>query len=132
MNWTTAQLRRLSVWLVCAMLLAALAPTVSRARALSQSSALPWMEVCSVNGSPSVAVNLATSEKPEQSLPSGHNLVDHCALCVLASDRMAPPTTPLLWQGLPQAPPLLGVLTVCATPTVLHWTVLSRAPPGHA
>lgn len=69
MNWTTAQLRRLSVWLVCAMLLAALAPTVSRARALSQSSALPWMEVCSVNGSPSVAVNLATSEKPEQSLP---------------------------------------------------------------
>ncbi len=132
MTWTSAQLRRLSLWLMCAMLLAALAPTVSRARAWSQGIAVPWMEVCTANGQQQLAATTATHLPAEQDLPSGQTWVDHCALCVLASDRLAPPSAPFEWQALPQAPPLGVALTDRAPSSVLHWTVSSRAPPAHA
>ena len=128
MTWTSAQLRRLSLWLLCAMLLAALAPTVSRARAWSQGSAVPWMEVCTTAGAQRTAADTPNDEAPQ----SGMGMLDHCALCVLASDRMAPPPTPLSWQALPQAPPLLAQFDQDIPQAVLHWTVHSRAPPVHA
>ncbi len=132
MTWTSAQLRRLSLWLMCAMLLAALAPTVSRARAWSQGSAVPWMEVCTANGTQQIAATTATPLPAEPDSPSGQTRVDHCALCVLASDRLAPPPAPIAWQVRPQAPPLWVALTDRASSSVLHWTVRSRAPPAHA
>ena len=128
MTWTSAQLRRLSLWLLCAMLLAALAPTVSRAQAWSQGSPVPWMEVCTTAGAQRTAADTPNDEAPQ----SGMGMLDHCALCVLASDRMAPPPNPLSWQALPQAPPLLAQLHQHIPQAVPHWTVHSRAPPAHA
>jgi hypothetical protein len=132
MTWTSAQLRRLSLWLLCAMLLAALAPTVSRARAWSQGSTVPWMAVCSTEGAQQTALKqLGNAQGDEGSVP-GATMLDHCALCVLASDRLAPPPKPLSWQALPQAPPLLAQLHQHIPQAVLHWTVHSRAPPAQA
>lgn len=132
MTWTSAQLRRLSLWLLCAMLLAALAPTVSRARAWSQGSAVLWMAVCTTEGAQQTALNQpGDAPRDERSVP-GAAMLDHCALCVLASDRMAPPPNLLSWQALPQAPPLLAQLHQHIPQAVPHWTVHSRAPPAHA
>ncbi len=132
MTWTSAQLRRLSLWLLCAMLLAALAPTVSRARAWSQGSAVPWMAVCTTEGRLQAALNQqGAAPSDERSAPVAA-MLDHCALCVLASDRMAPPPTPLTWQALPQAPPLLAQLDQHIPQAVPRWTAHSRAPPAHA
>ena len=132
MTWTSAQLRRLSLWLLCAMLLAALAPTVSRARAWSQGSAVPWMAVCTTEGTPQTALNQQGNTQSDEGSVPGAAMLDHCALCVLASDRMAPPPTPLSWQALPQAPPLLAQFDQHIPQAVPRWTVHSRAPPAHA
>lgn len=131
MTWTSAQLRRLSLWLLCAMLLAALAPTVSRARAWSQGPGVPGMEVCTTFGTQRVVVSASADVQTDEVPKPGHITLDHCALCVLASDRMAPPPTPLSWQALPQAPPLLAQLDQHIPQAILHWAVHSRAPPAH-
>ena len=132
MTWTSAQLRRLSLWLLCAMLLAALAPTVSRARAWSQGSAVPWMTVCTTEGTPRTALKQpGHAQGDDGSVPTAA-MLDHCALCVLATDRMAPPSTSWAWQARPQAPPRWVPFDLPAFEAVLHWTVHSRAPPAHA
>ena len=132
MTWTSAQLRRLSLCLLCAMLVAALAPTVSRARACSQGSAVPWMVVCTTEGTQQTALNQQGNAQSDEGPMPAAAMLDHCALCVLASDRMAPPPTPLTWQALPQAPPLLAQFDQHIPQAVPRWTVHSRAPPAHA
>lgn len=126
----TLRLRRaLAWWLLGVMLLGALAPTVSRARAWSQGSTVAWVEVCTSEGTRQIAWDTQSDDAP--TLP-GTPMLDHCALCVLASDRLAPPPTPFEWQALPQAPPLLAAAFVSFSLSVLHWTAHSRAPPVHA
>ncbi len=126
MTWTTAQLRRLSLLVLCVMLLGALAPTVSRARAWSQGMQAVWIEVCTTDGARQVALDSTPDDAPSMSS------LDHCTLCVLSSDRMAPPSSAFEWQALPQAPPVLARAVVPISLAVLHWTVRSRAPPAHA
>ena len=130
MTWTTAQLRRLSLLVLCVMLLGALAPTVSRARAWSQGMRAVWVEVCTTDGARQVALDSTPDDAPAHA--PGMSAIDHCALCVLSSDRMAPPSSALEWQALPQAPPVLARAVVPISLAVLHWTVRSRAPPAHA
>lgn len=126
MTWTSAQLRRLSLLVLCVMLLVALAPTVSRARAWGQASAAPWMEVCTTVGTQRTAADAPLSDNSQR----GMAVVDHCALCVLSTDRMAPPSSPFEWHALPQAPPVLAVAALKFTPFALHWAMPSRAPPA--
>jgi Protein of unknown function (DUF2946) len=127
MTWTSFQLRKLSLLVLCVMLLGALAPTVSRARAWSQGAQINWTEVCTTDGARQVAVDQVPGE--DRSPAPAMGMLDHCALCVLATDRMAPPVTPWIWQGLPQAPPKLAEAEIVFIQTVPHWTVHSRAPP---
>ena len=127
MTWTSFQLRKLSLLVLCVMLLGALAPTVSRARAWSQGAQINWTEVCTTDGARQVVVDQVPGE--DRSPAPAMGMLDHCALCVLATDRMAPPVTPWVWQGLPQAPPKLADAHILFIQTVLHWTVHSRAPP---
>ena len=127
MTWTSFQLRKLSLLVLCVMLLGALAPTVSRARAWSQGAQINWTEVCTTDGARQVAVDQVPGEDSSPAPAMG--MLDHCALCVLATDRMAPPVTPWVWQGLPQAPPKLAEAEIVFIQTVPHWTVHSRAPP---
>lgn len=127
MTWTSFQLRKLSLLVLCVMLLGALAPTVSRARAWRQGAQINWTEVCTTDGARQVAVDQVPGE--DRSPAPAMGMLDHCALCVLATDRMAPPVTPWVWQGLPQAPPKLAEAEIVFIQTVPHWTVHSRAPP---
>jgi hypothetical protein len=127
MTWTSFQLRKLSLLVLCVMLLGALAPTVSRARAWSQGAQINWTEVCTTDGARQVVVDQVPGE--DRSPAPAMGMLDHCALCVLATDRMAPPVTPWVWQGLPQAPPKLADAHILFIQTVRHWTVHSRAPP---
>jgi Protein of unknown function (DUF2946) len=127
MTWTSFQLRKLSLLVLCVMLLGALAPTVSRARAWRQGAQINWTEVCTTDGARQVAVDQVPGE--DRSPAPAMGILDHCALCVLATDRMAPPVTPWVWQGLPQAPPKLAEAEIVFIQTVPHWTVHSRAPP---
>jgi len=132
MTWTSAPLRRLTQLLLCAMLLAALAPTLSRARAWGQGSAAPWMEICTAQGTQSLGVDVTLDALTDERPQPGKTMVDHCAFCLLVSERMAPPSSPFAWQALPQAPPPLAHFGPHLPPSILHWTVLTRAPPAHA
>jgi hypothetical protein len=90
------------------------------------------MVVCTSDGTQKTALNQqGNAQSDERSVP-GAAMLDQCALCVLASDRMAPPPTPLSWQALPQAPPLLAQFDQDIPQAVLHWTAHPRAPPAHA
>ena len=115
----------LARWLLAVMLLGALAPTVSRALAASQGQrGVSWMEVCTGQGMQKVAVP-DSKEAPDKNTV----VVDHCPLCVLTLDRLAPPTQAFVWQALPRAPPEQAARVL---PFVAHarpWTALSRAPP---
>ncbi|MDM7941405.1 MAG: hypothetical protein QUV35_02135 [Hydrogenophaga sp.] len=93
-------------WVLALMLLAALAPALSRAMGVQTGGAPPpgqagvdWIEICGPSGvrwialggaeTASVADPVKSVETP--SLPSAHAAVlDHCALCSLGVDRCLP------------------------------------------
>lgn len=116
--------RWLAWWLLAVTLLGALAPTVSRARAAALGQAgLTWMEVCTTQGMKQVAVSDSQDPAPIKVI------VDHCPLCVLSLDRLAPPVDPFAWQGLPQGPPDFSLAYTSLELTTRPWSVQSRAPP---
>ena len=78
-------------WLALLVIgLAMLAPTVSRALA-QRDGALPpgWVEVCTVSGIRWVQLDAAGNIQNESA--PGAPVLDHCPLCLLAGDRLAPP-----------------------------------------
>lgn len=77
------------VALLCSivMMLTALAPTVSRA--LAANGQISWMEICTGDG---VQWVLADGAAPDQPAPDSRS-VDHCPLCVLVADKLAPALT---------------------------------------
>lgn len=83
--------RNRSNWLalVCSivMMLSALAPTVSRA--LAANGQPTWIEICTSNGSQWILADGSASDQPA---PDTH-AVDHCPLCVVAADKLAPSLT---------------------------------------
>lgn len=114
----------LAWWLLAVMLMGALAPMVSRARAAAQGTAgVTWMEVCTPQGMKPVAAQQDNSTLPVTVV------VDHCPLCVLGLDRLAPPPQPLVWLGLPQGQPPTFLIATPLTLASRPWAVQSRAPP---
>lgn len=94
--------RRLaSWWMVAAMVLASLMPTVSRALAAQQPSALIWADVCSASqpASPSLA-KAAMADLSDTAAVS----IDDCAYCVLMLDRLGPPPSLALPVLAPEQP----------------------------
>ena len=93
-------------WVLALMLLAALAPAVSRAMGVQAGGSPPpgqsgvdWIEICGPSGVRWIALGGAdtlsvatTAESTENTpLPSAHAAVlDHCALCSLGVDRCLP------------------------------------------
>jgi Protein of unknown function (DUF2946) len=119
-------MRKLSWLMLCVMLLGALAPTVSRARAWGQGQAVTWTEVCTTAGTRHIPINAPSDDTPQPGVVQ----VDHCAFCVLATDRMVPPSDPFAWQAMPQAPPVQVAADFTFTPFALHWATQPRAPPA--
>jgi hypothetical protein len=132
-----ALVRRLSWIAMLAMLALALAPTVSRLRAVlgdagpagsgwtavcSAQGSVRWVELTAVNaeGAPSAA----TQDEPDPGVPS-----EHCPLCGVAAAGLLPASPPPLLHLLPARTgmPLLFL----QAPRVLHaWaTGRPRGPP---
>jgi hypothetical protein len=92
---------RISAWIaLLAMSWALLAPAVSRALAVRSSDAAAWAEVCSAASSPQAG--------PSDTEPDGaarlHRALNHCPLCTLSLDKLAPPCASFAWavKRLPQ------------------------------
>lgn len=118
-------LRRTLAWcLLAMMMLGSLAPTVSRARAFLQGAgSVSWTEICTSQGVVNVAV------QNDDAPPPATLVLDHCPLCVLGQDRLAPPPQPLVWQGLPQGPPEVPRSSTPLAQTAHSWAAQPRAPP---
>ncbi len=123
--------QRLARWLLGALLLATLAPGMSRAlSAAARPDARAgehWVELCTSEGMQWVAVDL-TVPRDGSGVPDPEAL-DLCGHCTLAAERFAP-----LIPELPVVPVLAGhraVPAFAATPGVaapLH-AALARGPP---
>lgn len=93
-------------WVLAMMLLAALAPAVSRAMGVQAGGSPPpgqagvdWIEICgpsgvrwiALGGAEAFSVSDVANSVESTSLPSAHAAVlDHCALCSLCADRCLP------------------------------------------
>lgn len=112
---STHLMRALARGLLAAMLLAVLAPAVSRALA-STRGAGDWVELCTPQGMHWMQLTAVGSATEPASADALLHALDRCGHCTLATERFAPllPTLP--------APPL----------TDLHWAVPAhQATTGH-
>ena len=110
-----------------AILLGALAPTVSRCLTNARSATLPMMEVCvSRAGAPSL---LVFKQLPDD--PSSKMKMDHCPLCVMQADGHGLPPNGVYVASIMFLRHAVPTLFLRA-PTPLHaWTpALARAPPA--
>lgn len=133
--------RRWTVWIaLAAMLLGALAPTVSHALALARTEA-PFMQaVCTGSGIrwvPAEPIASASASDPDVAplstdVPAGPASVpdlNHCPFCLLIADRLGPPPAASMHffhaeSGL--APPDAQALFFRSVPLTL---ALPRGPP---
>ncbi|WP_439113718.1 DUF2946 family protein [Hydrogenophaga sp.] len=116
-------MRTLTRGLLAAMLLAVLAPALSRALA-STRGAGDWVEVCSAQGMHWVQLaDQGALTEPGHTDDVQHAL-DHCGHCALAAERFAP--------LLPSLPAVPAGDAVWATPAYLAAarTVLNALSPG--
>jgi hypothetical protein len=87
---TPSFLRWLARWLLGAMVLAMLAPAVSRTLAGSRQAG-DWVEVCTTQGMRWAQVGAADGAPSSTSLDEDLlHALDRCGHCTLASDRFAP------------------------------------------
>ncbi|AOW14652.1 hypothetical protein LPB72_05250 [Hydrogenophaga crassostreae] len=82
-------LRRLAGWLVGAMLLATLAPAVSRTLAASHQAG-DWVEICTTQGMRWAQVGVDDVVQSGGLDEGLSHAMDRCGHCTLASDRFAP------------------------------------------
>lgn len=131
--------RQWILWMATmAVLLASLAPGISKMLSGLRQQPVAWMEVCSAQGAQWVAVNgvrgVEASKqkpgdpKPEQPRQQVHG-ESHCPFCLLQAHGMAPPpavVTPLILVGVDEHPFLF-----LHAPQPLHaWSrAQARAPP---
>lgn len=103
------------------LLIAALAPGVSRALAHAQGT--PWLQICSVSDEVSRDGQPAAPARPS---------LDHCLYCGLAHDQPALPTiaAPGPWPELAVAAPAAAA-TAVACAAMLWPAGQARAPPAH-
>ncbi len=105
-----------------ALVVAALAPGISRALVFAQGSLAPWSVVCSVPAD-------ASSVPMHESV----HLLEHCAWCSLHADQLAPPpaeASVLPTSALRHAVPALFLHAPRPLPA---WaTAQARAPPAAA
>lgn len=124
--------RRWLAWLTLwAVVLAALAPTVSRALWSTSGGAVTWVEVCTAQGARWLPAPVSGPSAPDDETPAGAPSIDHCPLCVLVGERLAPPAPDVTVSAARVALP-----SPCpeATPwaVVRVWAYLrppSRGPP---
>lgn len=106
--------RRWTAWIaLCAILLGALAPTVSHGLRAWSHSPITWVEVCSSTGNKLIAMTVGRGANKGakafvkqadggRSLPSGEHAGEHCPYCLVQAHEAA---------MLPAAPPVMALST---------------------
>ena len=125
--------RRLAAWIACfAILLAALAPSISQAVAKAkQQSGSGWAEICSVAGIRFVQV--VEDGTTEDGKSAGKAMqMEHCAFCSThAGSAGLPPTSPVLPLPVAMGTAIFPALYYQSPAPLFIWsTAQSRAPPA--
>lgn len=109
--------RRLSGWLLAALLLATLAPAVSRALAAGPpQDGQDWVELCTAQGMQWVLASELSGDSAAGPDGERTGALDLCGHCTLAAERFAPcfrtgPRCPRWWRAGPHrssSPPTSG------------------------
>lgn len=125
--------RRLARWVLAAVLLATLAPGISRGLAafvggpMEAGAGERWVELCTSQGMHWVRVDLQRNILPAD--PPAPEALDHCGHCTLAAERFAPLVPDL--PALPVIPGQWPTPSFTAVPGVAALTraALPRGPP---
>jgi hypothetical protein len=91
--------RRLSGWLLAVLVLATLAPAISRALAEGPpQEGLDWIELCTSQGMQWVRLSGAVGDPTSDPVAPAGGALDLCGHCTLAAERFAPllPTFPVV------------------------------------
>lgn len=122
--------RKLTAWIACfAILLAALAPSISHAVSAAQGSGAGWLEVCTTAGAKLVQV--ADAQNPS-SLPAEKGMhFEHCPFCSThAGSVYLPPNADFILPVVSDAPLLPSLYYQSPRPLFIWATAQSRAPPS--
>lgn len=116
------------VWVTAlVVLMAALAPTVSRWLALALTGPLALQEVCVSRGVGPSVIMLKSKAAPA----GNHVLLDHCPLCVLQADHLGLPPTHLAVLPVSGLRDQAPALFLHAPRTLSIWAAAqARAPPA--
>lgn len=117
--------RRLSGWLLAALVLATLAPALSRALAARPpQDGQDWVELCTSQGMQWVLAHEAGTDAADAPQGEGSSALDLCGHCTLLAERFAP--------LLPGWPRLAAVVARWSTPPFLTTDLRSAGAPRAA
>ncbi|GAA4013037.1 DUF2946 domain-containing protein [Actimicrobium antarcticum] len=123
----TPSLRHLTAWIACfAILLAALAPSVSHALAATKGSSNLWMEICTTSAKPT-----GTADGKDSTIPSPATHFEHCPFCLHHADTAGPPpSATFAIQVVRNVPHFPALFYQSPRPLFLWSAAQSRAPPA--
>ncbi|MBW3501936.1 DUF2946 domain-containing protein [Janthinobacterium sp. NKUCC08_JDC] len=126
--------RRFAAWIACfAILLAALAPSISQAVASAkQESGSGWAEICSVAGIRFVQLVQAGDGAADEKSGDKVMQMEHCAFCSTHAGSVGlPPTSPVLPLLVASGTAIFPALYYQSPAPLFIWsTAQSRAPPA--
>lgn len=130
MKWTARTSTALWVWIACfAVLLNALAPSVSHAIAFSQGVPATW-EICRADGTRVTVTGLITAGETDKKPGSAKAMGEDCAYCQTHAGSFGLP--PVMAASLPvQGMPSYPFLFYRAPQPLAAWSVAQpRGPPA--
>lgn len=119
------------MWVACfAILMAALAPTVSRALTVARGAVVPSFEICTVAGGMSMLSLKASMQPPDESQQPAMNMGD-CLCCSMHVAMLDLPPLQLLPASGAQLAGLVPTLFYQSHSPLFAWTpLLARGPPA--
>ena len=123
--------RRLTAWIATfAILLGALAPTISHAVAWVSGEDIRWVEVCTVAGVKLVVADAASASGEEGQGDDGALVAERCPYCGTHAGSFGLPAAPAVSFSLPVTPDLQPTLCHHAPRPLFAWAAShARAPP---
>ena len=123
--------RRFAAWAAClAILMSALAPSVSHALALARGSDIAWMEICSVAGVKLVKADAAVKKAGTPASRDTLAEAAHCPFCSTHAASFALPPAAALVFAVDSGARIRPLLFYRSPSPLPIWTdAQSRAPP---
>ncbi len=125
------RIKRLHVWIACfAILLNALAPSISHAISASAGQTAAWAEICSVDGARLVAVGTDHAQSPDGSPSPQAQPSAHCPFCSPHAGTFALPAAAMTLPVPIAGARLLPSLFYRSPQPLFSWAAANpRAPP---